>query len=195
MLIGIVAKARNGLLLKFREQHGLTQKSAADLAGIDHVRWNALECMRFKQVTWAVVRAVADLIGVSPEHVCPEVLKNENLGMQRIAYQEHEANKILAARTEQRLCLPSPAHEIADTDEEQSVEERIVELLTQYLTYREREILFMRFGLDGQDPLTLDEAAKCFRVTRERIRQVERKALHKCRVCIPEFAELIPVKD
>lgn len=50
-----------------------------------------------------------------------------------------------------------------------------------FLTDREREVLEMRFGLkDGKDH-TLEEVGRKFRVTRERIRQIEAKALRKLR--------------
>jgi len=50
-----------------------------------------------------------------------------------------------------------------------------------YLSEREREVLEMRFGLnDGKDH-TLEEVGKSFGVTRERIRQIEAKALRKLR--------------
>ena len=45
----------------------------------------------------------------------------------------------------------------------------------------ERKILMLRFGLDDQDPQTLDIIGKSFGVTRERIRQIETKALGKLR--------------
>jgi RNA polymerase primary sigma factor len=49
------------------------------------------------------------------------------------------------------------------------------------LTERERQVLEMRFGLrDGKD-YTLEEVGKHFKVTRERIRQIEAKALRKLR--------------
>jgi RNA polymerase sigma factor (sigma-70 family) len=46
---------------------------------------------------------------------------------------------------------------------------------------REREILRLRFGLDRGEPRTLDEVGQHFRLTRERIRQIEAKALSKLR--------------
>jgi RNA polymerase primary sigma factor len=47
------------------------------------------------------------------------------------------------------------------------------------LADREREVIVMRYGLlDGQ-PHTLEEVARCFQVTRERIRQIEQKSLKK----------------
>ena len=47
------------------------------------------------------------------------------------------------------------------------------------LTEKEGEVLRMRFGLDGQDTHTLEELGKKFNVTRERIRQIEIRALRK----------------
>ncbi len=47
------------------------------------------------------------------------------------------------------------------------------------LTPREREVLRMRFGLDDGSPRTLEEVGRYFKVTRERIRQIEAKALKK----------------
>jgi RNA polymerase primary sigma factor len=49
------------------------------------------------------------------------------------------------------------------------------------LTDRERNILSLRFGLDDGSPKTLEEVGALFKVTRERIRQIEAKALKKLR--------------
>ena len=49
------------------------------------------------------------------------------------------------------------------------------------LDKREREIVEMRYGLEGQDPKTLDEIGSHFGVSRERIRQVETRILSKLR--------------
>jgi RNA polymerase primary sigma factor len=45
----------------------------------------------------------------------------------------------------------------------------------------EREVLNLRFGLDGGDPLTLDAIGKRYGLTRERVRQIEARALGKMR--------------
>ncbi len=47
------------------------------------------------------------------------------------------------------------------------------------LTPREEKVLRMRFGIDAEEDLTLEEVGKTFSVTRERIRQIEAKALKK----------------
>ncbi len=49
------------------------------------------------------------------------------------------------------------------------------------LTERERQILILRFGLEDGSPKTLEEVGNVFKVTRERIRQIESKALKKLR--------------
>ena len=49
------------------------------------------------------------------------------------------------------------------------------------LSARERRVLELRYGLDGQQPRTLDEVGRTFNVTRERIRQIENQSLKKLR--------------
>jgi RNA polymerase primary sigma factor len=49
------------------------------------------------------------------------------------------------------------------------------------LTPREQRVLRLRFGLDDGRSRTLEEVGKEFKVTRERIRQIEAKALRKLR--------------
>jgi RNA polymerase primary sigma factor len=51
----------------------------------------------------------------------------------------------------------------------------------QYLSPREAEILTMRFGLDGKESQTLDVVGRRFRITRERVRQIQEIALTKLR--------------
>jgi RNA polymerase primary sigma factor len=49
------------------------------------------------------------------------------------------------------------------------------------LTPREEKVIKMRFGLEDGSEHTLEEVGQHFAVTRERIRQIEAKALHKLR--------------
>jgi RNA polymerase primary sigma factor len=58
--------------------------------------------------------------------------------------------------------------------------ERISEVLRS-LTPREREVIELRFGLRDGHPRTLDEVARCYGITRERIRQIEARGLLKLR--------------
>jgi RNA polymerase primary sigma factor len=54
-----------------------------------------------------------------------------------------------------------------------------IELLLKTLTYREREIVRLRYGLGDGYTYTLEEVGRIFKVTRERVRQIEAKALRK----------------
>ena len=47
------------------------------------------------------------------------------------------------------------------------------------LSYSERRVLELRYGLDGEHPRTLDEVGRTFNVTRERVRQIENQSLKK----------------
>ena len=58
------------------------------------------------------------------------------------------------------------------------LKDRIEEVL-KTLTYREREIIKLRYGIGDGYTYTLEEVGKIFRVTRERVRQVEAKAIRK----------------
>ncbi|MBI4579725.1 MAG: RNA polymerase sigma factor RpoD, partial [Planctomycetes bacterium] len=58
------------------------------------------------------------------------------------------------------------------------LKDRIEEVL-KTLTYREREILKLRYGIGDGYTYTLEEVGKIFKVTRERVRQVEAKAIRK----------------
>jgi RNA polymerase primary sigma factor len=49
----------------------------------------------------------------------------------------------------------------------------------QSLTYREREIIKLRYGIGDDYTYTLEEVGRKFNVTRERVRQIEAKALRK----------------
>ena len=56
-----------------------------------------------------------------------------------------------------------------------------IETILKTLTYREREIIRLRYGLTDGYTYTLEEVGRIFRVTRERVRQIEAKAVEKLR--------------
>jgi len=88
---------------------------------------------------------------------------------------EDEEDSVLAEFIEDEKSAP-PSLEAART----LLKERLKEILVD-LTPREQKILAMRFGLEDGVTHTLEEVGKEFGVTRERIRQIEAKALEKIR--------------
>lgn len=71
----------------------------------------------------------------------------------------------------------SPDSLIVDKELKQSIRHSL-----SLLSEKEEEVLRMRFGIDREDTVTLDDIGKKFRLTRERIRQIEKKALRKLSV-------------
>ena len=71
---------------------------------------------------------------------------------------------------------PEPTKFIMDVERAAIIESMLAEL-----TPREREILVMRFGLDEDEELTLENIGQRFGLTRERVRQIQEKALTKLR--------------
>jgi len=59
------------------------------------------------------------------------------------------------------------------------------------LSLRERRVLELRYGLNGEHPCTLDEVGRTFNVTRERIRQIENQSLKKLRA----LADSVALRD
>ncbi|WP_260268050.1 sigma-70 family RNA polymerase sigma factor, partial [Lactobacillus delbrueckii] len=82
----------------------------------------------------------------------------------------------------------SYSNDFMHDDDEQSPEdlslkadeaEDISKMLHTELKTREEEVLRMRFGFNNQEPMTLEAVGKKFGITRERVRQIEEKALKK----------------
>jgi len=98
---------------------------------------------------------------------------------------------------QQPISLQSPVGDSEDTNFGDFIEDKTAENpseMTSYsllkdklsdvlasLTERERKVLELRFGLGDGYSRTLEEVGKQFKVTRERIRQIEAKALRKLR--------------
>ena len=77
-----------------------------------------------------------------------------------------------------RLRIEANVSRIQDIDD---LQEKYEVLASSVLSEREKKILILRFGLDGKAPLNLQETGEVFHVSRERIRQIEAKALRKIR--------------
>ena len=86
--------------------------------------------------------------------------------------------------TDENVPLPD---EVAD----EAMRKELLRKILGTLSHRERRVLELRYGLDGEHPRTLDEVGRTFNVTRERIRQIENQSLKKLRA----LADSISLKD
>ena len=75
---------------------------------------------------------------------------------------------------DENVPLPDEAAEVA-------MRKETLRKILSTLSHRERRVLELRYGLDGEHPRTLDEVGRTFNVTRERIRQIENQSLKKLR--------------
>ena len=119
-------------------------------------------------------REIGDNMGLSPEKV-REIVKVAQLPISLELPMGEEEDSHLGDFIEDRNAMPP-----VDAASKQLLKEQIDEVLST-LTYREQRVLQLRFGLEDGRSRTLEEVGQEFRVTRERIRQIEAKALRKLR--------------
>jgi RNA polymerase primary sigma factor len=120
------------------------------------------------------VEEIAAILGTTPE----ETRSLRAVSRQPISLHEpmgDEAERALSEFIDDRSVI-TPGENVDQT----LLKERIAEVLRS-LTPREREVIELRFGLKDGQPRTLDEVAKCYGITRERIRQIEARSLLKLR--------------
>src|ERR1700751_5386597 len=86
--------------------------------------------------------------------------------------------------TDENEALPD---EVAEVELRKAALKRVLSSLSP----RERRVLELRYGLDGEPPRTLDEVGRTFNVTRERIRQIENQSLKK----LQSLAEAQKLRD
>ena len=142
-----------------------------------------------------VERQLVQSLGREPT---PEEIANE------LECTEHEVRDIMRM-SQQPISLEKPIgeeeeSELGDFVEDQnavspfelasdSLKKENVRHALATLPQREREVIEMRFGLSGGQPLTLEEVGRAFSVTRERIRQIENHTLKKLE-SLPEAQRL-----
>jgi RNA polymerase primary sigma factor len=120
------------------------------------------------------VEEIGEVLGVKPE----EVQSLRVVGRHPVSLHEP-----LGGDGERALedFLGDPGADIpSQTVDQHLLKERIAEVLRS-LAPREREVIELRFGLRDGQPRTLDEVAKTYGITRERIRQIEARGLLKLR--------------
>ena len=117
---------------------------------------------------------IAKEMEISPEKV-REIVKVSQLPISLESPIGEEEDSPLGNSIEDRNALPP-----VDAASKQLLKEQIEDVLYT-LTPREQRVLQLRFGLEDGRSRTLEEVGKEFSVTRERIRQIEAKALRKLR--------------
>lgn len=189
---------RNNLLLQAIHDAGFESQAAfARHAGVSVVRMNALIALREAPIAksgefTALARNIMEVLGACPSDLWTE----EQLTM---SLRRNTASAAVDLAEMQCLLqtgkLPVEIEFTEEIVESKQFSERVRELIFDgTLTAREAKVLKMRFGIECAGEFTLDEVAKSMYLTRERIRQIEAKALRKIRqreACSPMLVRLV----
>jgi RNA polymerase primary sigma factor len=117
---------------------------------------------------------IAEALGVSVEMVRDTMMRARDVWSLDATFSDEDDHSLLNVLADNSQGTP-------DTEViEQSVQQQVESVLDS-LEDREAKILRLYFGLGDEEPLTLEEIGVRFNVTRERVRQIKEKALHRLR--------------
>lgn len=179
MKIRAILRLRNNSMIAAREKLKFSQFHVAELCFCSVSLIGRLERLDYpRDYDDLKIEEIARVLMINPDEVMPCELANRTIQSKYEVIRDIDTERLLAytSARRQRLLLPSP--EVIMETKEQA--EQINESL-ECLSYREREIIKLRFGLGDGFTYTLTEVGRIFRVSRERLRMVEARALRKLR--------------
>lgn len=179
--LGRETKYFNGTFKKARLARGWRQQDVGDQLGVSGCAVSAWETLKHyppKQY-W---KKLEDMFGMKIDQLFPEfinVLKESGYVTRKEEYAELQYAELEAARGITNMI--GGGNETAEQAMAQKYCKGELHKALEKLSEREQRLIKMRFGLDGERPHTLYEAANEFSVTRERIQQIEQRAFRKLR--------------
>ena len=161
------------VIRKRRREISMTQQQLAEQVGIKFQQIQKYET-GVNRVSASRLWEIAAAMEITPERV-REIIKisQEPVSLEMPIGEEEDSN--LGDFIEDHKA-PAPS----DAASRQMLKEQMDDVLSS-LSEREKDVLIMRFGLEDGRTRTLEEVGRQFGVTRERIRQIEAKALRKLR--------------
>lgn len=189
--VRVTVKAKNLYLAKFIEKHG-SSVNTARLLGISLNTLSSWLNFRTSPVRGTggrlrpgkhseriakIILTICEEVGCKATDLFPDLTKQqmEVLAKKREYDSSIGAESLENHRDSPRLSYEQNVDEFVDNaDAAEAIDKQL-----KTLSFREREILKLRYGLSDGFTYTLDEVSHIFRVGRERIRQVEAKALRK----------------
>ena len=200
-------KFKNAILLtRLQEKFGedASTKSMAEAMGVAYSRLVCLLTLHYKPFSSRLGRGAESVDGVIYSPVAMKIanfldyaepaelfpLSLYSLKIPKKYHKDFESVQLLSFQEAREQKLLPPAESYEDNYEALGLKERMGQLL-KTLTAREAKVIRMRFGLDGEVEHTLEEVGEAFKVHRERIRQIEKKAIRKMRH--PARAQMVKV--
>ena len=192
--VALVGRVRNGYIQAAVQQYGSCRR-LADAAGLSYstlINWlNMTEAPgsvllsrdEFKQ-------KCVQFFGATVDEVFPEAVRRMNLTRALSFCVRKDVDlRLLEAYQPRMLPEADPIACVFDTERRELIADAL-----KVLTPNERKVLEMRFGMNDCDPMIYEECGRVMQLTRERIRQIERKAIRKVRDHIEALEEDAAVK-
>lgn len=179
--VGVTIRAFHLGIRARRLERGLTQAQLGDLTGMATNCIGKIENFRYLPTDDQRAELSAAL-DASPDELFPaEMLDLYEQQLPNVVTLAVSVER-LAALTgrEAALALPSPEDLHVEGDWHDDMRAGIGEALDQ-LSPRFAQVIRLRFGLDGESPMTLEAVARRLSVTKERVRQMETMALRRMR--------------
>lgn len=181
-VVGVRLQPYNKRLRQARQLKGYkSAKAFAPAVGIPVNRFVKIEQLRTEPDEYSL-QEIARFLGVDPTWLFPEwltiLVRDKAFSTRDVTLSEEKLIKEAEARY--ALLPPPVAPNPIDVALGSHVKEA-VESVLYTLRLRERQVIELRFGLIDGRSRTLEEVAYVFRVTRERVRQIETMALRKLR--------------
>jgi len=188
MRIRIIARFKNDNLRQARLNVGLTIEKISKMLGMNrsiYYDWEGFRRYPFSPDKEANnsnqiksqerAKKLEKILKMPYEDLFPiEYRQAVNLKLGKPIEKIFEHLELPESYIEKNLLLPSP-EDIYEKIELKEITKKALESLTE----KEAKVLKMRFGLEDENEYTLEEVARQFKVTKERIRQIEAKALRK----------------
>lgn len=168
-------KVRNNWLLSKMRDAGFANPAALSRAsGVSPSRIGEILNLKKSGMTtkeqWrSAVIKISETLRCLPEDIVPPAHV-------KLALKNNRASVELSAAD---IGLLTNSVQLPDAELMQNEARQVLQKLISTLTPREERVVRMRFGLDGHGEQTLEDVAKQFGVTRERVRQIEYKAFRK----------------
>jgi len=177
----LTLQIRNNRLKERRNQLGLNRRKIAEAIGIgegDYGDYEALKKSPLHKKTgkWKVTALrIADYYRVTVEEIFPAAVREIKKANIAARFNKADAQVLLSSH-QLYLLEANPSRDYDHKDLKIAVEK-----LLRTLTPKEKEVIERRFGLSGYEEQTLEEVGDVLGVQRERPRQIEAKALRKCK--------------
>lgn len=170
----------NGTMRRMRIERGLLQRELAEKAGTSEQYISRIETMKIKP-SKEIAQKIAEALGVKVTDVFPDFLDmlTERIPKTEIRYAKLTA-QALEEYTQKQYFIQADNMDPEDSFRRNNIYDKLDEAIKD-LTDREKKVIKMRFGLHDERPHTLEEVGNYFGVHRERIRQIELKAIKKLR--------------